>query len=479
MIEVLTGVAAARVPEAVFFPFDDGNVPFAAGLRLRMIPGKQVGRPNPIVLPHGRPGTPDDARARFYGTVIPFEDGLRMWYLGRSALDDSRKDGRGLRVCYATSRDGVHWEKPELGLVEIRGSRRHNVVDLRGGRADVTALPIIHDPADPNASRRFKAVFESPEYDNRFAVAYSPDGLRWTESPHNPVGPILEQTGLIRFRDCYYVNGQGGDHFHGAPRRLITFASYDFEHWLETPCLGFRRDSEPPRAVSTPATTGEEVHLGAGLWDRGNVILGVTDLWHGHPSGDRARTVQDLGLVITHDALHYREPVPDFTLVPAAGELEAPPNRGDTLSHGQGMANVGERTLLWYEIWLHGEIRLASWDRDRLGYYEPSGQMGAGEPQCVTCPFRPRNGAPRVFVNADGLSGEGTLVVEVLDEQFRPLPGYSGADALPLRGSGLRVPVLWKGREALRGVRGPIRLRVRFEGAGRSAVRLFAMYVTG
>ena len=31
-------------------------------------------------------------------------------------------------LCYATSRDGVHWERPELGLVEFGGSKANNIV---------------------------------------------------------------------------------------------------------------------------------------------------------------------------------------------------------------------------------------------------------------------------------------------------------------------------------------------------------------
>ena len=32
------------------------------------------------------------------------------------------------RLCYATSRDGVHWEKPNLGKVEFNGNRSNNIL---------------------------------------------------------------------------------------------------------------------------------------------------------------------------------------------------------------------------------------------------------------------------------------------------------------------------------------------------------------
>ena len=41
----------------------------------------------------------------------------------------------------------------------------------------------------------------------------------------------------------------------------------------------------------------------------------------------------------------------------------------------------------------------------------------------------------RVALNVTGLSDEGQLTVEVLDERFVPLPGYSAADFVPIEQS--------------------------------------------
>ena len=221
-IEVLNGVSGGRVKEAVFFPFDHRSVPFSHGLRLLLMAGKKPGKSNPIVLRRGKPGEPDDASVRFYGTVIPIGNELHMWYLARGQLDE----GGQLRVCYATSTDGSHWLKPKLGLVEYNGSKANNIVNIRGGRAEIVAIPMIFDPEDPDARRRYKIAFECGAYNNHVAVAFSPDGFNWTESPKNPVAGALEQTGLIRFQGCYYLNGQGGWHY-GPDRKIVTHASYE------------------------------------------------------------------------------------------------------------------------------------------------------------------------------------------------------------------------------------------------------------
>jgi hypothetical protein len=40
---------------------------------------------------------------------------------------------------------------------------------------------------------------------------------------------------------------------------------------------------------------------------------------------------------------------PDFHFVPCFEELEVPVGRGPSVAQGQGMANIGDKTLYWYE----------------------------------------------------------------------------------------------------------------------------------
>lgn len=498
MITVQNTAPSPTVSEVVLFPFDDHTIPFHAGLRLQLVAGKQPGRDNPIVVPAGDPGDPDDFRARFYGTVIPAEDELHMWYMAQGTRDDRDIHGKQARVCYATSRDGVHWDKPDLGLVDYLGSKKNNIVNLRGGQCDFACIPIIHDPLDPDPNRRFKIAFESWIYGNQFAVAYSPDGLNWTESPNNPVGPGLEQTGLIRFNDWYYLNGQGGHH-HCSGRVMSTFASRDFETWTQGSCISFRRDAVSPHPMHTEWNVGEEVHLGAGLWDRGNVILGVYDIWHGDPSSDRLMIQMDLGFLISHDALHFHEPIKDFRFLPAYEEIGRTPGKPPTVSHGQGMCNWGDKTLLWYESWGNPpvEVRLATWARDRLGYFEAMGKVGG---HCTSCPLNVKGGA-RLFANVDGLGNHSELRFELLDESLHPIDGFCGNDAVVLTAldttaggqdilrvpgdagdeesgeiPGLRVPIEWKSG-SIPTNKGPIRIRVTFAGVRPEDARLYAMYL--
>jgi len=488
MIEVLNGGGAGSVEEAVLFPFDDHSIPYRAGLRLQLVPGKTPYNMNPIVLGRGEPGAPDDAGVTFYGTVIEIDGELRMWYQAKSSQDRS-----GRRLAYAVSRDGETWEKPNLGLVEFNGSRDNNIVDLFDGRSVLTSCPILYDPDDPDPGRRFKMCIECSPYMNQLAVAYSADGLSWTESPNNPVAPAQETGSVIKVGACYYVVSQDELGYHGShygvARKMISYASYDFETWTQASCLGFRRDEVAPRPEVLDHNVAEEAHQGAMLWNRGNVVVGVYDMWHGNPMGEQDRIEIDLGLVVTNDGLHYREPIPDFKLIPAYGEPGAPRHYGQALAHGHGpaMLNRGEQTMMWYGLFFGSDVRLATWQRDRLGYFETFEEVPythgsffpieRPQPNMVTCALRTQNGA-QVHANLD-VGEHSPLTVEVLDEAFKPVPGFAGDASRALLAPGLRRPVSWQGGDRLPADLKAFRLRVNY-GAGTRPedARLFALYVS-
>jgi hypothetical protein len=83
--------------------------------------------------------------------------------------------GRGQRremaICYAVSKDGIKWEKPELGLVEFEGSKQNNIV-WRGPHG----AGVFKDDRDPDPARRYKVIFKGVE------VAFSADGIHWGEA---------------------------------------------------------------------------------------------------------------------------------------------------------------------------------------------------------------------------------------------------------------------------------------------------------
>ena len=96
----------------------------------------------------------------------------------------------------------------------------------------------------------------------------------------------------------------------------------------------------------------------------------------------------------------------------------------------------------------------------------------------ISCPLKLARAGGRVFINADGLSERVELRVELLDREFKPLPGCTVQDCVPMRTSGFRQAVSWQGKEGLEAFPHPIRVRVAFGGERPEDVKLYAIYVT-
>ena len=101
---------------------------------------------------------------------------FRIWYEVYRRPKDDKKD---IILCYAASKDGIHWEKPSLGLVDYKGSKDNNIVfEPPGGTLD--SPTVIEDPRDPDPERRFKLFFHTGGRSPRgIYMACSPDGIHW------------------------------------------------------------------------------------------------------------------------------------------------------------------------------------------------------------------------------------------------------------------------------------------------------------
>ena len=483
-MKILNGNSVSGLNELVFFPFDDHSLPFQKGVKLNLKSfAKHRGNMN-IVMGLGPEGSPDCKIVSYYGSVSRVEDQYRMWYLGQGS-DPSWHQ----RICLATSWDGLTWDKPDLGLVAYNGNKRNNLVDLNEGRHHVQACVVFHDPDDPEPRRRFKMAFEAGIHDNRLAVAFSEDGLRWKESPNNPVGDWLEMAGGTIYNGCFFVNGQGGVH-SGRTRQFATHFSYDFEHWIDATCLSMRRSNE--YSARTPFAgdhEGEQVHLGAALWNRGNVILGIYGMWNGHPTNDRRLVSMDLGLAVSMDGLHFREPIPNFPIVRAAEAGFPRANEGPSivqtpaLIQGQGFENIGDKTFFWYGRWPENNsdgVRAATWDRDRLGYFTPflgDRMQSCRESFFISSPIDLEGDAARVFVNLEGVSEHAGIEIEIVDEQFRTLSSYRAEECISLESGGLREPIAWETRDSITCENGKVRLKVGFRGLRAEDIKIYALYL--
>ncbi|MBI5687092.1 MAG: hypothetical protein HZC54_18635 [Verrucomicrobia bacterium] len=490
------------------FAFDSVAIPFSQNLRLEMrSPTRHPANP---VVQRGKPGTPDAFGVQFYGSVIREGGKFRMWYVAFDDDTENKVASARWRAAYAESRDGLHWTKPNLGLVEYRGNKNNNLILTDPAPLGFVNLKVLSDPDDPDPARRYKisthVYFRNSRRLGTLAPFASADGLRWKLlTPAKPKNAELRKEDLVlpavHFEPCgglykwdgmYYVCGQNAMNatrpYQGRVAR--TYRSPDFVNWSQTSSVAFVREPQHTYLGPGRSREGEQTHEAISVWNRGNVLLGLYGIWHG---GKEWKDVTiDLGFVVSNDGVSFREPAHEWTFL-KRGE-DGAWDQGGVLQ-GQGFENIGDETFIYYGAWdprhwqdtpERGGVGIATLPRDRFGdlVVEEAGK-GSGDYQLpvitsefVTAAVPTKAGiAHRFYLNADGLGAQANLKVELLDDRERPLPGFSGKAAAIVRQSGFHTPILWNGQTAIVGLPGRIRLKVSFEGEQNTKVRFSALYI--
>ena len=490
-------------PEKVFFAFDEHNIPWKNNLSLSMVKPTKY-ETNPVVR-RGAKGSVDEWVVQFYGSVIYHEGKFKMWYI---AADDeslqSIKKGRGyegIAPAYAESQDGINWVKPNLGLVAHRGNKDNNLVLIETPEVAGLHLIVIHDEEEKDNAKKFKMMLTVSAKMNGGKLKtetsiplFSADGLRWKtgkevhfdkgvmdESGLSMPPVYFEQGGLYKWKGAYHLAGQQFSWWvpdsKPVGRVMTIFRSPDLLSWDPSMAYSFRRDIyvNPP----AKANEAEEAHLASSVWHRGNVLLGLYGLWHGAKEWEKRS--MDLGFMFSNDGINFREPLRDFAIIPK-GE-EGTWDQGGLLQ-GQGFANVGEKTYIWYGSWdmtkpsypPRGGVGLVTLRRDGFGYLGASSKRS--DAHFITRTIEKSeltDKKQKLYLNLDGVSKSAPVKVELVDGQGRLLAGYSGSSAALVEKSGVREEILWPGKKGLSKIKVPFAIKVTYPTGEK--VQVFALYL--
>ena len=230
------------------------------------------------------------------------------------------------------------------------------------------------------------------------------------------------------------------------------------------------------------------MHLGSAAVSYGNALVGLYCIWHARPQpGDwfgYGTTSGDLGLVVSNDGIHFREPVKGHVYL-AAGEDPVTPTPSreyqTILEQCNGILNVGDETRIYHGRWRnaqesevqgeYGEVALATLPRDRWGSLGIFPDQTKGS--AWSCPVTLPTSGCQVGLNADRARD---MRIEVADERFNLLPVLAGEQSGVTRiEGGLDCPVVWPDG-ALTALGGAtVRFRVCMKREGAAEPRLYAI----
>ena len=120
------------------------------------------------------------------------EDGLfKLWYNSLGTYPGRNQQREPAYSCYATSSDGLNWERPELGLFAHEGSKANNIVGAFGAASpNGGVLDSLEMVGLEPAERRFKTcgwVGRDDSGQGGHGVSFSADGIHWERYEGNPV----------------------------------------------------------------------------------------------------------------------------------------------------------------------------------------------------------------------------------------------------------------------------------------------------
>lgn len=167
-----------------------------------------------------------------YVSILKDSGTFKMYYRGNTPLDDDRVYNA---TCYAESKDGVNWIKPNLGIYEVKGTRNNNVILYDQESVEHNFSVFIDTRKGIPASQRFKGVGGMDIY-GLFAYA-SPDGIHWTRLFKHPIliDDKYDSQNVVFWSEseqlylCYYRSWTRDDSL--GVRTISRATSKDFEHW--------------------------------------------------------------------------------------------------------------------------------------------------------------------------------------------------------------------------------------------------------
>lgn len=410
------------------------------------------GPANPVL----KPDTPWETATQRDPTAMPFSDGVwfdpadklfKMWYMG----------GYVRGTCYATSKDGIAWEKPSLDV-----KPGTNIV--QEGYRDSATVWLDLEEKDPQKRFKFFNVERGPQGKGwTCRVFASPDGIHWgTALAHTP--PIGDRTTVFYnpFRKVWVYGIRSGvltrSRFYREHPDAIAGANWRPEEAV--PWVGADK-LDPPR--DDLKVQPQLYNLDAVAYE--SLMLGLFTIWPGQPK-DRPKP-NYIALGFSRDGFHWSRP--DRRPFIGVSEKYGDWNWGNVQSAGGGCLIVGDRLHFYFSAraGIKGSTAsgvcstgLATLRRDGFASMDGTGTL-------TTRPvsFRGRH----LFANSAG-----RLRAEVLDQAGKPIAPFTLDNCVAATEDKTLQALRWKGADDLAAVAGKT-VRFRFHLADG---RLWAFWVS-
>ncbi len=187
----------------------------------------------------------------FHNLLIEPDGLIRMYYLGwNTAFADGKVGISTIHVCYAESRDGLHWVKPNLGICEIDGQDTNILLDGRLEAYDNFRVIRDDNPACSPEEKYKGVAYRKGElwcYVSPDAIHFTPGWLMTNKGKFDTLNNAFWDPEREIYH-CYLrdFHGDYGDDLNSGIRDIRYMCSQDFKNWTDPVLLDFLGKEDYP-----------------------------------------------------------------------------------------------------------------------------------------------------------------------------------------------------------------------------------------
>jgi len=396
-----------------------------------------------------------------YFTVIQDGAQYRLYYRGEP---HAGKDGNpGEVTCYAESRDGVHWTKPELRLHEVSGTKNNNVVLANNPPFSHNFSPMLDARPGVAASERYKAL-AGVHQSGLYAFA-SPDGIHWRKLAGEPVltskafafdsQNVTFWSETERRYVCYFRTWKriGATNYRWVSRTTST----DYLHW-DAP-VEMNYGDAPPEHLYTnqtgPYFRARDFYVGiSARFLPGRQVITAEQAAAISVDPGYFKDCSDAVLITSRGGDRYDRTFMEAFLRPGLG-IENWVSRSNYPA--LNLVQTGPSEMSFFVVRNYGQpsIYLRRYKLRLDGFASAHAPYAGGE--LVTKPLRFAGGQLELNYST---SAPGGIRVEIQDASGTPIPGFTLAESKEIVGDEIARVVAWNSGADLKRLSGqPVRLR--------------------
>lgn len=393
-----------------------------------------------------------------YSTIIKDGDTYRLYYRGLATTSGEATNEEV--TCYAESKNGKDWIKPDLNLFEVLNIFKNNIVFAKQKPVSHNFSPFL-DKNPSNTSGKFKALGGLQE--GLFAFV-SDDGIHWKNLGTKPVltGEPFDSQNIAFWSEsenCYVCYFRKWKKYDGKLIRSVgRSTSSDFINWSAPVLIDF--GEAPVEELYTNQTSPYfraphiYISMAARFFPGKQVISGeqaaILEVNPGY-----YKDCSDAVLFTSRGANSFTRTFREGFLRPGIG-LENWISR--TNYPALNIVRTGETEMSFYvnQDYAQPTSHLHRYSLRLDGLASLHADYDQGD--MITRPLKFKGSSLKINF---GTSAAGYILVELLDEKGIPIPGFSFENCIPVIGNEIDRQVMWKTDNSLKNLENKI-IRIHF-----------------